>query len=473
MALTHEQQPSTPKQVVDQSGRVYRLGKELGTGGQGNVFLCDDGKIAVKLLHSAKAEYYRQYEKQIAFVRRLAIDGLDLARPLALLSSPHIGYVMEYLTGMVPFAVLCTAPRANISKWYISTGGLRRRLEVLARIANSLQRLHSRGLCYGDPSPANIFISEDPRYSEVWMIDCDNLSYTSSPSYASFFTPRYGAPELVRGNAAFNTLTDAHAFAVMAFEALTLTHPLIGDAVTNKGPEFEIKALRGEMPWIESNEDLSNHSQHGITPRENVLSSKLMGICRETFEPGLRDVTKRPGLCEWQRLLEWAAASTVICHKCSGSFYRGSENCPWCRTVRAPYLLVTLFDILPEAKEMRKEIGAAFALAEASLPSGYAKPFGHISISEGESRILDDFHFDGGAHCQKRISLIYSKGLALIENLECELLYYVKEKKCMPIKKGAIEEIRLSPNGLSATVLYGNYLERHIGLKFSITGVQA
>ncbi len=470
MALTREQHITAPKQVVDQSGRVYRLGKEIGSGGQGSVFLCDDGKLAVKLLHSTKAEQFRQYEKQIAFVRRLAIDGLTLAKPIALLSSPHIGYVMEYLTGMVPFKVLSNIPRSDVSHWYISTGGLRRRLELLARIADSLQQLHSRGLCYGDPSPANIFISEHLSYSEVWMIDCDNLSYTSSPSHASFFTPRYGAPELVRGNAAFNTLTDAHAFAVMAFEALTLTHPLIGDAVTSKGPEFEMKALRGEMPWIESEKDQCNQSKYGIKPRETVLSTRAMQIFRTTFERGLSDATQRPGLHEWRDVLEGAATATVVCHNCHGSFYRGCESCPWCKVNSRPYLLVTLFGIFPEVKKTHGEMESKFEL-KLNAPIA-TKIFGSISVSEGESRIISDFHLDGGNSRHERIIVSYAKGVVRVENRDCNDLCSYEQKKGSPINRSAAISIRLSDGESSTYVRYIDMTKHHIGIKFTVAGAK-
>ena len=47
---------------------------------------------------------------------------------------------------------------------------------------------------------------------------------------------------LVLGKSGVNTLTDAHAFAVIAFQTLCLIHPLMGDLVLDGEPELEEKA---------------------------------------------------------------------------------------------------------------------------------------------------------------------------------------------------------------------------------------
>lgn len=44
---------------------------------------------------------------------------------------------------------------------FLRTGGLHRRLRLLAKLARTLAKLHGRGLAYGDLSPANIFVSKD------------------------------------------------------------------------------------------------------------------------------------------------------------------------------------------------------------------------------------------------------------------------------------------------------------------------
>lgn len=82
---------------------------------------------------------------------------------------------------------------------------------------------------------------------EAWLIDLDNLCTHSEPGRA-VFTPYYGAPEIVTGRSGATSLSDAWAFAVLAFNALTLLHPLCGDLVRDGEPELEEQALTGQVP---------------------------------------------------------------------------------------------------------------------------------------------------------------------------------------------------------------------------------
>jgi serine/threonine protein kinase len=377
---------------------------------------------------------------------------------------------MEYLSGMVPLTNLSSAPSTGTTAWYLSTGSLRRRLEILARVANSLRQLHSRGLVYGDPSPSNVFVSEDPKFTEVWLIDCDNLCYTSSPAQTLFFTPRYGAPELVRGKSGFNTLTDAHAFAVMAFEVLTLVHPLIGAAVTDGPPERELAALRGELLWICAPGENTNKSEFGITPRAHVLSAKLFGIFRETFEQGLADASRRPGLEDWQRVLSWAAFATVACPSCAGSFYRSNKSCPWCGSAVTPYLSATLIDVLPELKQAKTEIAGEFNISPDTLPQSHAEAFGQVTIAEGEGRVVTDFHLNGGSPRHERFTLDFSKSGIRIENHDTPRMYVLQEQKWLRLREGADARVRLPKAGSTIAIRIGDFATRHIAMKFAVTG---
>jgi serine/threonine protein kinase len=193
-----------------------------------------------------------------------------------MLREPVLGYLMELLTGMQPLSALCNPPKAttSVASWYFQTGGLRRRLALLARTADVLSALHGKGLVYSDPSPHNIFVSEASDATEVRFIDSDNIHYVSSAGLPTVFTPGYGAPELIRGASGVNSLTDAHAFAVLTFQTLSLVHPLIGDAVANGPPEREEEAFAGAMPWVDDPGNSSNRCSIGI-PRSVTLSRAI------------------------------------------------------------------------------------------------------------------------------------------------------------------------------------------------------
>jgi len=318
------------------------MADKLGRGGQGAVYEIKGGRLAAKIMSKISPVKRETLRDQLIFVKRLALNDLALAKPLEMLRDPDIGYVMELLTEMKPINTLIQPPRNtdSIAEWYIKGGGLKRRLRLLAHSAEALSQLHGKGLVYSDPSPHNIFVSEDQDACEVRLIDTDNLHYQSSAAMFTIYTPKYGAPEIVCGRSGVNTLTDSHAFAVLAFQTLTLAHPLMGDMVNEGEPELEEKAFKGEFPWIDDPNDDSNRSSTGI-PREIVLSPLLRELAAKTFGEGLNDPLRRPGISEWAERLHAAADATLICPEpeCGWSYDSGDKKCPSCKHPRPDFVV--------------------------------------------------------------------------------------------------------------------------------------
>jgi serine/threonine protein kinase len=344
------EQVSPPDQVVDDDGKVYNLTEELGEGGQGKVFATENGKLAVKLVGGCLQADIRLAER-IRNVRRLPLDGIPISRPLAVLREPT-GYVMEWLTGMTALGEL--QPKRDDPEplqSYAKSGGLRRRLRLLAKVADALAALHGQGLVFADPSPNNIFVSEDPEHEVVRLIDPDNLAFEGTVGGA-IYTPFYGAPELVRGEAAVDTLTDAHAFATLAFETLTLVHPLIGEAA-DASPEAEEQALAGGLPWVDHPEDVSNRTPHGL-PRDLILSTKLGELFERTFGTGLTSPLERPGMATWAKRLHGASNMTLVCASCEWSYYVGESACPLCQEPRPVFGVLDFQRWVPGSREQER-----------------------------------------------------------------------------------------------------------------------
>jgi hypothetical protein len=333
--------------VRDDHGRALALEPtELGWGGQGRVYRVRDSRLAVKLITGVRwrPEVANDLTSRLRAIGRLPLDGLPLSRPVAYLVEPHVGYVMELLESVVPLRELGHAPDdGDLSDWYLNGGGLARRLRVLAKLAWVLATLHGRGIVYGDPSPTNVVISGRTDRDHLWLIDTDNLAVQTDAARHIGGTPGYGAPELASSATRLSTLSDAFAFAVLAFETLISLHPFKGDQVhDDEETALERAAAAFHLPWVDHTTDDSNRLSYGIS-RDWVLTGSLRRLFRETFEEGLRTPRARPGMSAWYSALARAAAATRGCPNCRHTCYIDKRVCPWCGTAAPPVLVGRVF----------------------------------------------------------------------------------------------------------------------------------
>lgn len=324
-------------------GATYSVESLLGQGGQGTVYrLKSQQGLAAKVLNVASTADREVLRNRVAFVRSLPLSDLPIAMPIDSLAPPRIGYTMQLLREMVPVTKLIR-PDADetlsLKLWYAKSGGSVRRLRLMAKTCDLLSDIHARGLCYGDISPRNIFVSERGADAQVWLIDADNLRYLDRSEDLKIYTPGYGAPEVLTGRRGVSTLTDAHSMAVLAFQCLTLVHPLIGDYVDDGDPDLEEKALQGDIPWIEHATDAQNRSSKGI-PRSLVLSPNLRKLFEQFFVAGLKGAISRPGVALLAQTLHAAADFSIKCQHCGQHFYPRSKLCPWCDSPRPNFLLL-------------------------------------------------------------------------------------------------------------------------------------
>lgn len=345
-----EEEPIVSK-VEDENGRQYILSGKTWTGGQGKVIVDSSGKYIIKLSRKRSYESRERIRQQIQRVRLMSLDDLPVTRPLAILRPPFVGYVMEYLTGMEPINNLMKPSKeiwddsSKLIAWYNKSGGLRRRLEILAKLATTLYRLHSKGLSYGDLSPNNVFISSSVEQSQVYLIDVDNLNYESSAGGSFIQTGFYSAPEVITLKHGVDTLSDAFSFAVIAFETLALCHPLLGDFVLNGDADLEFKAQVGEIPWIFHSKDDSNSSSH-VLPKDWVFSDGLIKLFQANFEEGLINPKERPGMKIWEKAFHNASRFSLICPQCQGSYYHRYKVCPWCNSPRPSFIIAAVDDFV-------------------------------------------------------------------------------------------------------------------------------
>lgn len=340
--------------VSDEFGQKFELKSKLGEGGQGLVCTTQFDQVLVKINTQPDKEKKQKWLEHIRWLMRQPLEQLNIAKPFSRIAPTdnggNVGYVLELMDGLIPLQGLMDETEVAMEESegspekYLQTGGIRRRMRLLSRLARILANLHARGMAYGDLSPGNIFISKEVEHDQVWLIDCDNICLNQRDSYdneqvegraGKVYSPGYGAPEVVKGDAFVSSLTDSWSFAVIALKLLTTNHPFIGEYVENGTPDDEEKAFKGELPWIYHPDDFSNEVFKGL-PIELVALKPLKAMFEQCFNKGKSEPIARPTLNEWSEIFEKMSHLLVSCQnsKCNASYNfdvrDGVLPCPFC-----------------------------------------------------------------------------------------------------------------------------------------------
>lgn len=399
--------------VTGLNGHRYYLDGVLSEGEQRIVHAVKGGRFAVKILSCNNRESQEQFSRRLSNLPRLDLESFSVAPPLETLAPPHIGYVMERMRNMVPFKELMFPQKGELlQQWYLGSGGLRRRLRLLGKIAHTFAVLHSQGLAYGDLTPESIFISEDVGSDAVWLIDADNLQYESYPGDFAFLH-QFTAPELSSRFSGISTLSDSYAFGVLSFQTLVMGHPFFREMMNEKTLKVEEGICFGKSPWV--HEEMKKRENASI---RKIISHPLFEAFEKTFNPersepfGSRrsEPFKNPGMMEWADILFGEADANLSCPTCGGTFFHEFHNCPWCGNQNPPFYLAMSFLLWDKEEEFFfKDLkGEILIMARAFC-------------SQGEKLLIDKrlaFGGRGQSMINPVISVVFNEKKVQIKNFE-------------------------------------------------------
>jgi len=176
-------------------------------------------------------------------------------------------------------------------------------LQVCAKMARSVRRMHFAGLAHSDLSNKNVLI--DPKAGDSCIIDIDSLVVPGVAPPAVLGTPGYIAPEVVAGGALPSMATDRHALGVLIYETLLLRSPLDGPKVrsTRSSEEDEFLSKGSQALFVEHPTDLSNHLHPAPAVPMSRLGPYLGQLFLKTFVTGLHAPPKRTDANEWEKAL--------------------------------------------------------------------------------------------------------------------------------------------------------------------------
>lgn len=314
--------------VHDQEDRKWELSTVLSEGGQGVVFRTQSSTDLVKIFKNNINAL-----TEIARVRRMPLNGLPVARPMSLIENPS-GYTLQFQRDMDVVRSLKYSHRCAVRDWWLDTGGLARRLWIGARIAAVFERLHSRGLVYGDVSSNNIMVSKAAAFAEVSLIDLDNLFYIGERERSDLWTPWYSAPEVAVEMEVPTFSSDSFSLGVVLFELLTMVHPFRdGLAVKNASTDSDLyqSAERCMVPSVLDLEGSNVCLNYPIQNEKELLSAALCDLFGAIFKSKNQEISNRPRAGELRVEIVRAALSVIECSKCDWSYsVTNLQSCPSC-----------------------------------------------------------------------------------------------------------------------------------------------
>jgi len=218
---TRRRQTSLPERIAG-----YKTIQRLGEGSFGIVIKCQDEKldraVAIKL---QKANPLKSANRIDRFLKE--------ARAAGHLRHPNIIPVYEYGEfGGNPYIVYEFVDGVTLDDWIEQHTDLRRRIRLLADIAQALEYAHSLGIIHRDIKPANILIDHEHSQPHIADFGCakqDRPDQLQTVDGSMMGTPAYMSPEVCQGYAnQADARSDIWALGVILYETLTGQRPFHG-----------------------------------------------------------------------------------------------------------------------------------------------------------------------------------------------------------------------------------------------------
>ena len=289
----------------------------LGGGGQGEVYRAKLGEKLVALKwYLPNIATPEQYQALQSIIQKDAPTGSFLW-PFALAESESVsgfGYFMPLREARFKSLNDLMTRRIEPSFLALVTAGI--------GLADSFSQLHSQGLCYRDISFGNVFF--DPNTGEVLICDNDNVSVDGQTDSLVRGTPRFMAPEVVRGETDPNTQSDLFSLAVLLFYLLMGHHPLEGKKESDIRC-FDLPAMNklyGTDPiFIYDPHNDSNRPQPVYHDNARIFwpidPLFIREIFIKAFTEGIRDPQHgRVRETEWRKTLAKLRDSCIYCGHC-------------------------------------------------------------------------------------------------------------------------------------------------------------
>lgn len=222
LALSSKEPLQTLQACVPQLSR-YRILKEIGRGGMGQVWLAEradnaDGqKLAIKQIRDefANSALQARFESERRFLAKLDHPGIVPLVDAGVDQNGRPFLVTPYVEGQ-NIDAFCSAKQVK----------LRERVRLLRDVVAALAHAHQQFIVHRDLKPANILVDAGGRVRllDFGIAKALDDEGTATAEGASMMTLRYASPEQVSGGSA-SASSDLYAIGVLLFKLITERSP--------------------------------------------------------------------------------------------------------------------------------------------------------------------------------------------------------------------------------------------------------
>jgi DNA-binding helix-hairpin-helix protein with protein kinase domain len=341
----------------DSHGHLVRLGKKLGSGGEGAVFeVQGDARLVAKIYHRpAKETQAEKLEAMtlLATEELLRFAALPIATLSQIRSGPVAGMVMPRVRDQAEIHTLYSPAHRKTHSPDKDWGFL---IHVALNVAAVFDSLHEKSIVIGDVNQGNVLVSSR---GTVTLIDCDSFQVSANGRVYScevgvaHFTP----PEL-QGQSFHGTVRTANhdlfGLAILIFHLLCMgRHPFAG-RFTGMGEPPPLEKAIEQFRYAYSR----NVKTNMLPPPQTLMVPAVMPALAELFERAFTKGSElsdgRPTATEWHAALRDLKLQLKPCAADLGHKYPNYlGTCPWCALERegAPNLFASVTAHLVDRRE--------------------------------------------------------------------------------------------------------------------------
>ena len=338
------------------SGKVYTLGAQLGTGGEGIVSEIQGENSKVAKIY--KADRFKTDQDRFTMERKLKamldmnisvyVDGkLRLAWPLDILyeNGSMVGFVMPKINSKYK---IFDVQRVEMAEKIYPNYTWKYAVQFAYNLSVAVKYVHDKNIVIGDFNQNNISI--DTSTGAVILIDCDSFDIRD-PKSGEHFPCKVGLPEMLApelqtvrnlANGTFTKETDNFSLAIHIFRLLMRNEDPFGGVITMSRSLSTVSAnapiINGECPYVRT---VSGKEIPGRSPTLDMLPVNIQELFKKTFDydasTALRRIKNRATATEWCNALVVLATAepnpnlqtcTLNPHHVYPKY---SSYCPWCR----------------------------------------------------------------------------------------------------------------------------------------------